>query len=136
MSRIKVNCEKIKTLRLEQGVRQKELSSILCVESSTYSKYENGKLDFTVIQLQQIANYFRVGIDDLIINEEMKEEIYDFEKRLCDNRERQFLKRVIEALIREAVRILISQIKIYVMANTGGTVNGARAEFPEGVFPA
>lgn len=56
----------IKQLRLAKGCTQKEVATRLNIDRSTYSTWENEKIDFTLSQLKKIANEFDIEISALI----------------------------------------------------------------------
>ena len=57
--------QKIKTLRLERGMKQKELAKVLSISSQAISKCENGKTLPDISVLPQIADYFGISMDEL-----------------------------------------------------------------------
>lgn len=63
---------KIRELRIERGIQQKELASKLGVPANTYNQWENGKRDPDYQNLSKIADYFGVSVDYLLGREETK----------------------------------------------------------------
>ncbi len=62
-----MNCgQKIKQLRLEKQLSQKQLGEILNVSDKTISKWETGRTLPDIEMIQKIAQYFHVSIDELI----------------------------------------------------------------------
>lgn len=62
-----MNCgQKIKQLRLEKQLSQKQLGEILNVSDKTISKWETGRTLPDIEMIQKIAQYFHVFIDELI----------------------------------------------------------------------
>lgn len=57
---------KIKELRQELGITQKELAKHLGIAQNTLSYWENGKFDVDNASLCRIADYFHVTIDYLL----------------------------------------------------------------------
>lgn len=57
---------RIKELRLQKGVTQKELSKYLGVAQNTLSYWENGKIDIDTESLCRLADYFQVSLDFLL----------------------------------------------------------------------
>lgn len=57
-----------KLLRVRQRARlsQQNVADELDFSPTTYSKLENGKIDFTVTKLKQFADYFEVNISDFL----------------------------------------------------------------------
>ena len=57
---------KIKELRQQKGITQKELSKHLGIAQNTLSYWENGRIDIDTESLCKIADYFNVSVDYLI----------------------------------------------------------------------
>lgn len=57
--------ERIKKLRQENKLTQKQIADILKISQQRYSDYEKGKYDIPNIFLLKIANYYNVSIDYL-----------------------------------------------------------------------
>jgi transcriptional regulator with XRE-family HTH domain len=73
MSSKSINVELNKTigaklLRLRQieGLSQQNVADDIGFSPTTYSKLENGKIDFTVTRLMEFANYFKVCASDFL----------------------------------------------------------------------
>ncbi|MBW9331575.1 XRE family transcriptional regulator [Lactococcus raffinolactis] len=62
--------ERLKTLRLEAKLTQKEISNQLKISQSTYSDWEKGKMKPK--NIQQIADFFNVSTDYLLGNTNIK----------------------------------------------------------------
>ena len=58
--------QKIKELRLENGVLQRQLASFLEIDTPMFSKIERGDRRAKRIQVVQIANYFYVDEKELL----------------------------------------------------------------------
>ncbi len=58
--------DNLKYLRTQKGLSQEETGNELGLKRSTYRDYENGSNEPNLAVLQTIADYFNVGIDDLI----------------------------------------------------------------------
>ena len=58
--------QKIKELRLENGVLQRQLASLLEIDTPMFSKIERGDRRAKRIQVIQIANYFNVDEKELL----------------------------------------------------------------------
>lgn len=56
---------RIKDLREDYDLKQKQLAAYLSVDQSTYSDYENGKINVPVDMLIKIADY-KVSLDYLV----------------------------------------------------------------------
>ena len=61
--------QKIKELRLENGVLQRQLASLLEIDTPMFSKIERGNRRAKRAQVIQIANYFNVSVDYLLGND-------------------------------------------------------------------
>ena len=59
--------QKIKELRLENGVLQRQLASLLEIDTPMFSKIERGDRRAKRTQVIQIANYFNVDEKELLI---------------------------------------------------------------------
>lgn len=55
--------ERIKNLREEKDLAQKELANILGIDRSTYSSYEIGRDTIPLKHLNTLCNYFDISID-------------------------------------------------------------------------
>jgi len=60
---------RLKTLRLGQGITQDELAQKLNINRNAISRYENGKRQPDYETLKRIADYFSVSIDYLLERE-------------------------------------------------------------------
>lgn len=58
--------QKIKELRLENGVLQRQLASLLEIDTPMFSKIERGNRSAKRTQVVQIANYFNVDEKELL----------------------------------------------------------------------
>ena len=58
--------QKIKELRLENGVLQRQLASLLEIDTPMFSKIERAKRRAKRTQVVQIANYFNVDEKELL----------------------------------------------------------------------
>lgn len=57
---------RIKKLRQQKHVTQRQLAKILCVSSQAISKWENGKNMPDICALPKLASLFGVTIDELL----------------------------------------------------------------------
>ena len=57
--------ERIRNLREDRDLKQKELAKILLIGQTTYSDYELGKLNIPLPVLIQLAKYYGTSIDYL-----------------------------------------------------------------------
>ena len=58
--------EKLKELRIEKGLSQKQLSAILLCSQSMIARWENGECDATGEIIKRTAIYFNVTADFLL----------------------------------------------------------------------
>lgn len=58
--------ERLKLLREEKQITQKDLAKILSLANSTVSQYESNKRDPDSTTLQKLADYFNVTLDFLL----------------------------------------------------------------------
>jgi len=58
--------ERIKELRVDKDLSQKELAEILNVTRSAYSNYENGIRDVPVEILARLADFYGTSVDYII----------------------------------------------------------------------
>ena len=58
--------QKIKELRMENGVLQRQLASLLEIDTTMFSKIERGDRRAKRTQVIQIANYFNVDEKELL----------------------------------------------------------------------
>lgn len=58
--------QKIKELRLQNGVLQRQLASLLEIDTPMFSKIERGNRRAKRTQVVQIANYFKVDEKELL----------------------------------------------------------------------
>ena len=63
-----MNGNKLKSLRENKGLLQKELADILNISLSSISMYERGERQPDNETLKKISNYFNVSIDYLLDN--------------------------------------------------------------------
>ena len=57
--------ERLKTLRLRDGLTQNEIAKKLNISQQSYARWENGKITPSLDKLTQIATTFRVSTDYL-----------------------------------------------------------------------
>lgn len=65
--------ERIRDLREDNDLKQKDLASYHSVDQSTYSDYENGRINVPVDMLIKIAEYYNVSLDYLVGRSNTKE---------------------------------------------------------------
>ena len=59
----------IKKIRIDRGINQLELCSILNISQSALSNKDPNRRPFTVNELIILSNYFNLNLEDLIILE-------------------------------------------------------------------
>ena len=57
---------RIRDLREDRDLKQKDLAKLLGVHQTTYSEYELGKLNIPVAALHKLADYYGVSVDYLL----------------------------------------------------------------------
>jgi transcriptional regulator with XRE-family HTH domain len=65
---------RIKELREEKGISQKELSKVLNIASSNISKYETGSLEINFETLLNLSKYFDVSLDYIFCSTDVRKE--------------------------------------------------------------
>ena len=58
--------ERIRNLREDKDLTQKDMATILNVAQTTYSDYELGKINIPLDTLKRIARFFNTSIDYLL----------------------------------------------------------------------
>ena len=58
--------DRLKDLREDRDLTQKQIAKILGCSQTTYSKYETGNLNIPVDILKKLAKFYKVSIDYLI----------------------------------------------------------------------
>ena len=74
--------KRIKTIRLNKNMTQKQLAEAIGVPQSTLSKYENGNLRVDTQTLTKMANKLNVSVDQLL---GVKTLSYDLLDAVCEN---------------------------------------------------
>jgi len=65
--------KRLRELRTDQGITQKELGAVLKVSKKTVSAYENGMIDPSTETLSGVARHFDISIDWLLGHTDIKE---------------------------------------------------------------
>ena len=63
---IEMTFSRIRDLREDNDKKQIELAKHLNIDQSTYSDYENGKINIPIEQLIKIADFYNVSLDYLV----------------------------------------------------------------------
>ena len=58
--------ENIRSLRIDNGLTQKQVAQILGISQNTYSQYEVGVLNYPVDAIVKLADYYGVSTDYLL----------------------------------------------------------------------
>ena len=56
----------LKAKRKERGLTQEEISEILCLDRSQYSRYEGGKASIPLYDLYCLARFYKTSIEMLV----------------------------------------------------------------------
>ena len=65
--------QRIKDLRTDADMSQKQLSEILHISQRSYSHYETGSRNIPVEMLIRLANYYDISVDYLVGRTDKKE---------------------------------------------------------------
>ena len=68
--------KKLKEIRMQNGLTQKEVAEYLCISPQSISKWENGEATPSIEFLPKLSELFNCSIDDLF--KESERVIYDF----------------------------------------------------------
>ncbi len=99
---------RLKELRLNKGLLQKDVAEYLGVDRTTYVKYENGISEPNKETLLKLSSFFDVSTDYLLGNERKKPA--SIEESELDEQERQ-LARLIQRLTADQKDFLFAQLK-------------------------
>lgn len=58
--------DSIKKIREERGLRQKEVANAIDIGYSNYNKIENGVREISVKELQRLANFYNLTLDQVV----------------------------------------------------------------------
>ena len=58
--------ENIRSLRIDQGLTQREVAKVLGISQNTYSQYEIGVLNYPVDAIVKLADFYQVSTDYLL----------------------------------------------------------------------
>lgn len=65
----KMTYNKVKELRQQNGIKQKEVAEYLNLKISTYSSKESGARKFTIYEGMKLADFFNCDVKDIFLNE-------------------------------------------------------------------
>ncbi len=68
-----MNQNRLRDLREDRDLKQKQLAELLQIHQTTYSDYELGNLNIPVGTLHQLADFYGVSIDYLLCRTNRKE---------------------------------------------------------------
>lgn len=68
-----MNQDRLRDLREDHDLTQKDLAEYLQIHQTTYSDYELGRLNIPVTVLHKLADYYAVSIDYLLCRTKEKE---------------------------------------------------------------
>lgn len=57
---------RIRDLREDRDLTQKQISAMLMCDQSLYSKYERGERDIPLVLIIKLADYYKTSIDYLV----------------------------------------------------------------------
>ncbi len=57
---------RLKSLREDSDIKQKEIADFLHIKQNTYSQYENGQRQLPIEVLIQLAKYYKVSTDYIL----------------------------------------------------------------------
>lgn len=60
-----MNFELLKRLRIEKGLKQREVAEVIGVGRNAYLYYEQGKIDPPFSRMKKLADLYGVSLDDL-----------------------------------------------------------------------
>lgn len=98
--------EKLRELRLKNGLSQVELSKILNISQTSYSQWERGICEPNIETLKKIARYFKVSLDILLETNIIPLSI-DQLKIEIENLDRKQLKNLLLEIIDEIFSIIL-----------------------------
>lgn len=64
---------RIRDLREDNELKQRDVAELLHISQATYSRYETGDLDIPYSALQMLADYYKTSVDYLLGRTDMKE---------------------------------------------------------------
>ena len=90
---------KIKQLREENNMTQKEIAEILEVEPGTISKYESNLIEPNIKSLKKLSDTFQISVDDLIREDEEEYNVSDIDllATFKDQKERKVTRNIYQA---------------------------------------
>lgn len=102
---------RLKELRIERGLRQKDVAQLLNITQMSYSYYERGLREPEIALLIRLAELFNVSVDYLIENENERLEKLTAEERRVFNKFRQ-LSITNKNRVEERIDVFLEQQKL------------------------
>lgn len=102
---------RLKELRKERGLRQKDVAQLLNITQMSYSYYERGLREPEIALLIKLAELFNVSVDYLIENENVRLEKLTTEERRVFNKFR-MLNGYNKTRIEERIDVFLEQQKM------------------------
>ena len=65
--------ERIRNLRVDRGLTQKQVAQYLNIKQNTYSQYEIGVLNYPLEAVIKLADFYGVSVDYLLGRTDVKE---------------------------------------------------------------
>lgn len=63
-----MNVNVLKSLRVKQGLKQKDVANYLGIKKNTYAGKENGNRKFTIEEAIKLSKLFDCSIEDIFLN--------------------------------------------------------------------
>ena len=76
--------EKIRKVREAKGLSQKEISAMVNMDQSQYSKIENDKTDPTTSTLEKIAKALGIDVSELFVSDKIFKDINSADKTIME----------------------------------------------------
>ena len=57
---------RIRNLREDKDLRQKDIAKVLGISQQYYSEYENGKRKFNNDVVKELADYYNIKVSDIV----------------------------------------------------------------------
>lgn len=97
--------DNIKRIREDRGLRQKEVSNAIDIGYTSYNKVENGSREISVIELQRLASFYNLTVDQILnLNDKLPKEV------VIEDKEAQEQLRLISELDKDDRTIIFKMI--------------------------
>ena len=63
---IDLTFKRIRDLREDHDIKQKDIAKMLLIDQSTYSDYENGRINVPIEALIKLADFYKTSIDYIV----------------------------------------------------------------------